>query len=139
MDENYWEHFPHEADIGIRGVGSTLEAAFAMAALALSHVISETSQIEASEEVLIHCSAPDLELLLVDWINAIIYEMQTRRMLFSQFTLTIQNLSLEAKIKGEPLKRERHLPVVEVKGATFTELKVYQKNNSWLAQCVVDV
>src|SRR5262245_38664683 len=96
-----WQHFSHEADIGIRGKGSTIESAFEMAALALTNIVCEAERVEPREEVLISCSAPDLELLFVDWINAIIYEMATRNMLFSQFRLVIQDCHLEAKIKGE--------------------------------------
>jgi len=34
----------------------------------------------------------------------------------------------------------RHQPTVEVKGATYTELKVAQDAlGQWVAQCVVDV
>jgi SHS2 domain-containing protein len=134
-----WEHFSHEADIGVRGIGPTIEAAFTMGALALTSVIADLDNIKPLHEVSIHCTAPDLDLLFVDWLNAIIYEMDTRNMLFSQFEVKIHKFKLQAMIKGETINRSRHLPVVDVKGATYTELKVYQKDDVWLAQCVVDV
>ena len=37
----FWEHFEHEADMGIRGVGQTKEQAFEQAAMALTAVITE--------------------------------------------------------------------------------------------------
>lgn len=110
-----------------------------MAALALTNIVTDTKKIRLIEEVTIQCSAPDLDILFFDWINAIIYEMETRTMLFSQFNVRIQNLKLWAKIKGETIDRNRHSPVVDVKGATFTELCVHQSNQRWIAQCVVDV
>ncbi len=36
MTDRQWEHFPHHADVGVRGVGPTREAAFEEAARALT-------------------------------------------------------------------------------------------------------
>jgi len=35
-----WEHFPHEADIGVRGFGATPAEAFEQAALALTAAVT---------------------------------------------------------------------------------------------------
>ena len=135
-----WEHFPHGADIGVRGMGNTLAAAFANAALALTAVITDPDNVEAETAISVSCSAPDHELLLVDWLNAVIYEMATRQMLFSRFDVAIENHRLEAPASGEPICRERHHPAVEVKGATMTGLAVRQlADNAYTAECVVDV
>ena len=134
-----WEHFPHEADIGVRGIGNTRAEAFAQAAMALTAVITDPANVAAHEESVIHCAAPDNELLLVDWLNALIYEMATRNMLFSRFDVEITGTQLTARCCGEPLDLGRHQPVVEIKGATYTELVVKQESTYWLAQTVVDV
>ncbi|MCW8917672.1 MAG: archease [Gammaproteobacteria bacterium] len=136
-----WQHFPHQADIGIRGIGTTLSEAFAGAALALSAVITDPATIRADETVAIRCAAPDSELLLVDWLNALVFEMTTRHMLFSRFEVRISGgRQLEATVWGEHIDPARHQPAVEVKGATYTALRVgRQVGGEWLAQCVVDV
>lgn len=134
-----WEHFPHEADMGVRGIGATLEQAFEQAALAMTAVITDLAKVTARAPVTIACQAPDSELLFVDWLNAIVYEMATRHMLFSRFAVKIDGARLAATVWGEPLDMERHQPAVEVKGATYTALRVTQENNHWLAQTVVDV
>jgi tRNA nucleotidyltransferase (CCA-adding enzyme) len=140
MTNAYWEHFEHEADIGVRGYGETLEQAFEQTALAMSSVITDLKSIQSSECVEIECTAPDYEVLLVDWLNELVFQMATRRMLFSTFKVVIHDQTLKATICGEPASQFRHQPAVEVKGATFTELKVQQENNgTWMAQCVVDV
>lgn len=138
-NEKKWEHFSHAADIGVRGYGPSLEDAFEMGALALTGVVLDPDTVQPLEEVSISCSAPDNEILFADWLNAVIYEMETRNMLFCQFYVEIHDLKLQAIIKGEVIDRMRHKPVVDVKGATYTELKVYQQNGYWTAQCVVDV
>jgi SHS2 domain-containing protein len=138
-DKNKWEHFTHKADIGIRGFGSTLADAFAMGALALTNIVTDSNKIKANKKVYICCTAPDEEILFADWLNAIIYKMDTLNMLFCEFNIKLEHLNLEATIKGEPIDRNRHQPVVDVKGATYTELKVYKKKGKWVAQCVIDV
>jgi SHS2 domain-containing protein len=80
------------------------------------------------------------EHLLVDWLNALVYEMATRRMLFGAFVVAIEGPQLKATAWGEPVDRVRHEPAVEVKGATYTSLCVERRSDGmWLAQCVVDV
>lgn len=140
MTHGRWEHFAHGADMGVRGIGSSKEEAFQQAALALTAVVTDPQLVVPEELVEVACEAPDDELLLVDWLNALIYEMATRKTLFSRFEVRIDGSNLKAKMWGEKIDTEKHQPAVEVKGATCTELKVRKgPNGSWLAQCVVDV
>ena len=135
-----WEHFPHEADMGVRGIGNSKEEAFEQAAIAMSAVIIDPAKISAVETVELACAAPDDELLLVDWLNALIYEMATRKWLFSRFEVHIEDHALTARAWGEPMDPARHQPAVEIKGATYTALRVAREpNGEWVAQCVVDV
>ncbi len=135
-----WEHFPHEADIGVRGLGASKEEAFEQAALALTAVILDPQELTAEQVVEVMCEAPDDELLLVDWLNTLVYEMATRRLVFGRFEVHIDGHRLHAKAWGEPIDVARHQPAVEVKGATLTSLRVGQEaGGSWVAQCVVDV
>ena len=68
----HWEHFSHEADIGIRGYGDTMESAFAQAAIAMIAAICDVTTVKALTSRQIQCEAPDHELLFVDWLNALI-------------------------------------------------------------------
>ena len=135
-----WEHFSHQADIGVRGIGKSAAESFEQAALALTAVMTDLASVVPGQSVTVECDNPDLELLLVDWLNAIVYEMATRSMLFSRYAVHLEGPHLTATLHGEPVDVKRHQPAVEVKGATYTELKVVQRaDGSWLAQCVVDV
>jgi tRNA nucleotidyltransferase (CCA-adding enzyme) len=140
MANGQWEHFPHEADMGVRGFGRSKEEAFEQAAVALTAVISDPESIEAKEMVEIACEGPDDELLLVNWLNAVVYEMATRQMLFGRFRVALDGTALRGQAWGEAIDVDRHDPAVEVKGATCTSLKVAQDDaGRWFAQCVVDV
>jgi tRNA nucleotidyltransferase (CCA-adding enzyme) len=134
-----WEHFPHEADMGVRGIAPNREQAFEQAALAMSAVITDPAGIAPRVAVHVECDAPDDELLLVDWLNQLVFEMATRKFLFSRFEVRIEDHHLAATAWGEPVDTARHQPAVEIKGATYTALRVARDNGEWIAQCVVDV
>lgn len=138
--ETRWEHFPHEADMGVRGVGRTLAEAFEQAALALTAVVTDPKSVRPEVPVEITCQAEEPEALLFDWLNAVVYEMDTRHLLFARFEVRIEDGSLRATAWGEPVRVEAHQPAVEVKAATYTALRVGQNEaGAWTAQCVVDV
>jgi tRNA nucleotidyltransferase (CCA-adding enzyme) len=135
-----WEHFHHQADIGVRGVGDSIAEAFEEAALGLMAVMCQPDKVEPNEEIEINCEAPDSELLLVDWLSAIIYEIATYGMLFGRFEVEIEDNELAGRAWGEKIDHEKHKTIVEVKGATYAELKVAcNEDGRWVAQCVVDV
>jgi len=96
--------------------------------------------VVARESVELRCVALADDQLLYDWLNALVFEMATRRMLFGRFEVHIETGKLRGVAWGEPIDRLRHRPAAEVKGATYTELAVIRGGEGeWIAQCVVDV
>lgn len=134
-----YETFEHEADIGIRGSGSSIEEAFEAAALALYSVIINPEKVEQKQTRTVSVTAPDRELLLVEWLNSLLSLSDRERMVFSRFSVVVTDLSLTGTAWGEKLDRARHQPNVEVKGATYHLLAVAEENGIYTAQCVVDV
>ena len=134
-----WEHFPHRADVGIRGFGQTKNQAFEQAAIALTAVITDPADVQPDETIQINCQADNDELIFVDWLNGIIYEMDIRKMLFSRFEVHLEQNTLNATAWGQQIDIKKHQPTVEVKGASYTALSVRQENGTWTAQCIVDV
>lgn len=136
----HWEHFHHEADVGVRGIGPTRADAFAQAATAMTAVVTDPESVVDRTAVAISCQAPEDALLLADWLNALILEMAVRHVLFRRFEVAIEDGRLEATAWGEAVDVARHQPAVELKGATYTALDVRQRPDGWwVAQCVVDV
>lgn len=134
-----WEHFEHGADVGVRGLGRSLGEAFEQAALALTAVVAAPDRVAPRETRTLACDAPDAALLLVDWLNALIYEMAMEEMLFSAYAVETDGRTLTSACRGERIDRARHRPAVEPKGATQTALRVGPMDGVWIAQCVVDV
>jgi SHS2 domain-containing protein len=139
MMKRGWEHFAHEADMGVRGFGASTAEAFEQAALAMTAIITDPHTVAPREAVDVRCEAPDAELLLAEWLNSLIYEMAVRRMLFSRFEVKVDGGRLHGTAWGEQVDVARHHPAVEIKGATYTALRVACTNGTWLAQTVVDV
>lgn len=134
-----WEHFAHQADIGIKATADSLAEAFEEAAFALTAIITEPKNVDALESVKIECSAENEELLLVNWLNSVIYEIDVRKMLFGRFEVRIEGLSLSAEIWGERINPEKHSPAVEPKAVTYNQLSVRNESGKWTVQCIIDV
>jgi len=64
-----WALFAHDADVGVRGVGPTREAAFEQGAIALMHTMGAGSDVAPRQMVSIACEAPNDEVLFVDWLR----------------------------------------------------------------------
>jgi SHS2 domain-containing protein len=134
-----YETFEHGADIGIRGFGQTEAEAFENTAMALYSVMVNILPLEPKEKRTVMVSAPDHELLLVEWLNRLLSLSDIEHMVFSKFNVTIEGTSLTGAAWGETLDRQRHEPNVEIKGATYHMLKVMEADGRFVAQCVVDV
>ena len=65
-----------------------MAVAFEQAALAMTAIVTEAA-VAAREPVRIACVAPDQDVLLVDWLNQLVFEMATRQMLFGRFEVAI--------------------------------------------------
>jgi SHS2 domain-containing protein len=134
-----WEHFHHDTEIGVRGIGRNMVEAFEQAAIAITALVCDPRQVRSWREVDVSCRNEDREWLFFDWIDAIVHEMTSRQMLFSEFQVTIHENELKARLHGEPISQVRHHPAVVVKGASVSELLVRHKHDRWTAQCVVNI
>lgn len=139
-----YEQFEHQADVGIRGYGKTLKEAFENGAKAMFSVMVNLEKVEQKKEREIKCEAANLEELFVEWLNKLLAEAGIENLIFSDFKIKEikkmnSNYKLLALARGEELNLEKHQPKVEVKAATFSQLKVEKKENQYLVQTVVDV
>jgi tRNA nucleotidyltransferase (CCA-adding enzyme) len=86
------------------------------------------------------CRGTDPELLFVDWLDAVIYQMAVKHMLFGRYNVRISGSDLAGTLWGERVDVARHAPACEPKGATLTALKVGRNpDGSWEAGCIIDV
>jgi SHS2 domain-containing protein len=116
-----------------------MEEAFQNVAFALYSVMVNVNRVIHREKREISVTAPDAELLLVEWLNALLSLSDIERMMFSRFEVEISGMNLNGAAWGEQLDKKRHEPGVEVKGATYHMLSVKNEEGVFIAQCVVDV
>ncbi len=136
----HYEFFPHHQDLGLRGVGWTLEDAFEQVALALANITMDVEKIQEEESIHIECQSPNHEGLLADWINAIIYEAGIRKIAFKRFQVSFEDRRLHGQAWGEKLHSDSaHFPV-DAKGVLSESIVVGEEQDGrWVAQCVVKI
>jgi len=133
----HWEHFDRGADVGVRGFGWSRAAAFEQAALGLAAVVVEPSDVREVEWLDIRVAADDPQLLLADWLNAVLTEMSAQRMLFCRFHVALHGDTLTARVAGEPVSLERHRLRGDVRAASHAEALVTFEGERWIAQAVL--
>ncbi|HOK35154.1 MAG TPA: archease [Candidatus Pacearchaeota archaeon] len=141
---NSYEQFEHEADVGVRGYGKTIKEAFENGAKAMFSVMVNLAKVEPKKEIKIECEADNLEELFVEWLNNLLSEAGIQNLVFNKFKINeIKKTNSEYKLFGsawgEELNPAKHKPEVEVKAATYSQLKVKKKNDQYIAQTIVDV
>jgi SHS2 domain-containing protein len=138
VKEDY-QTFEHEADMGVRGFGETIEEAFENGARAMFSIILDLKRVDPKKKIMVNCSAPDDETLFVEWLNELLTQSGLREMAFSAFKVEkLAEGRLNGYARGERIDPLKHKVAVEVKGATYSMLRV-GKNHRYVAQCVVDV
>ena len=136
-----FETFEHTADIGIRGIGKTLEQAFEEAAKAMFSVMVDIKTVEPVRgiKLVIQIKGLDDNGLFVEWLNRLVAEKDISGMMFSKFKVKIDDKQLVGTAWGEQFNPKKHKPEVEVKAATYSQLKVEKQKGKYIAQCLVDV
>jgi SHS2 domain-containing protein len=133
-----YEIFDHDADVGIRAFGKTLEEAFENGAKAISSIMVELNTVEPKDTKVIECEAEDPEALFITWLNQIRALLDIDGMVFSEFDVEINGNHLKGKVKGEVLDQKKHVLGEDVKAATYHLLKI-EKNDLYMVQCIVDL
>ncbi|CAD7772160.1 Protein archease [Candidatus Methanoperedenaceae archaeon GB50] len=135
-----FDYFEHGADIGIVGMGDTLEEAFIGGALALFNVMVDIEGVKPILRVEISCAAFNIEELFIEWLNTLIAEADMRDMVFREFEIDfLDEERLHGYALGERLDPKRHSLKSEVKAATYSMLSVESVDDLFVAKCVVDV
>lgn len=134
----------HTADVGVAIDAASLDTLFAEAAEALTETITHRPAVEVALERRFELVAPDLETLLVDWLNELVYVFEVDRQLFGEAAVTVTAAAggrrLTAVARGEVWDPERHRVMVLVKAVTHHGLEVSGRpDGTWSARVVFDV
>jgi SHS2 domain-containing protein len=128
------------ADVAFLAYGKDLNELFANAALAMFEVMINTKQVEKKEEEKVYVEGHDLESLMFNWLNELLYVSDSKNLAFSKFDVKIdeKNFKLEAVCKGEEINPQKHETRTVVKAATYHRMKIW-KEDVWKAQVILDI
>jgi SHS2 domain-containing protein len=103
-------------------------------------IILDPSAIRPIESIAIPGVGGDLESLLVNWLNEVLYYVDGRRLALAEFAVAhVSETHVACIAKGEPRDRERHPSRLTVKAVTYHQLKVQRAADSWVADVYVDI
>ncbi len=131
------------SDLSFRARGATLEAAFAAAARALlAATVEQPQAVERREHRSLQLEEPDLELLLVRFLNELVYLRDAEDLLLLPEHVEIAcdgSARLRARLAGERIDRARHALAADVKAATAHGLGVTKTADGWMTTATLDV
>jgi len=119
----------HTADIGLTASGGTLAEAFANAAYGMFSIMAELKNVREKETREVALQGSDIETLLFDWLNSLLYYFDVEGLLFKRFDVSLPEGGLRATCHGEKYDPERHQIKLGVKSATYHMLNVDRKKN----------
>ncbi|MBV9267530.1 MAG: archease [Acidobacteriaceae bacterium] len=138
--DSHFELLDHPADIGFRATAGSLEALFATSAVALVSLILDPTNIIDSQQIELRASGRDLASLLVNWLNEVLYWVDSRRLALHNFHVGFpDDHEIRATAAGEPRSSGRHGSGVVVKGVTYHQLRIANEDSKWTAEVYVDV
>jgi len=139
MAPGSYELIDHTADVGIRVTAATPDALFETAALALTELMTDPATVEPRLERTMELKEESLDLLLVCWLQEILYLMDTEGLVFSVFEVQIEGAALQAILRGEPFNPEVHPRKSDVKAVTYHRLEVATHGDGWEARVILDM
>ena len=135
-----FEVIDHTADVGIIAYGVDIEELFSNAALALFSLITELESIENKFHFDLEVRGEDIDSLLIEWLNELIYVFDVKHILFNHFDIiNLTHNKLQAICYGEDFNTMKHTIKVEVKAATYHMLKIDKGDDGFRAKVILDI
>lgn len=130
----------HTADIGIEVEADNLADLFAGAAEGMYSIIIAPGVVSPAVSRSITLEANDLEELMFEWLNELLYLLDAKELLLSMFEIArIERFHMEATVSGEKIDQGRHRLRGEIKAATYHQMTVERRDDSWFARIIFDV
>jgi SHS2 domain-containing protein len=132
------------ADIAFEATGRDLPGLFVAAADATMNVmIDNLDAIEPRETRQIELSNDQIDMLLFDFLQELIYFKDAKRLLLRACETQIDRKGevyfLKSKVAGEQLDDIRHQQRADVKAVTLHGFSVEQRDGGWKARVLLDI
>jgi len=132
------------SDVSFVAQGDTLAQTFSAAAEALlAATVANPEDVEPRVRRSLRLEGGDPELLLLRFLNELVYLRDAERLLLRPVQLSLQSegprLRLTAELAGEPFVHGRHRPGADVKAATVYGLRLTCVPEGYEAAVTLDV
>ncbi|MFC1571351.1 archease [Candidatus Margulisiibacteriota bacterium] len=136
MVDSRFKSLDHPSDIGIVAYGQDNKEIFANAAYGMFSLMANLDGVADEEKYKIKINSDDLDSLLINWLNELIFYQDTKKVLLKEFKIKkLDKNKLEAEVSGEEIDEERHFIYRPIKAATYNQLQI-DKNQ---ARIIFDV
>ncbi len=133
-----FELIEHTADMGLKAYGKNLPETFANAAYGMFSIIAELDKVKEKETRTVKISADDIEGLLFEWLNTLLYYFDVEGLIFKRFKIMgLEEGHMMADCFGEKYDPKRHNLKTGIKSATYYILEVDKAKNR--VQVIFDV
>jgi SHS2 domain-containing protein len=119
-----YELLEHTADIFIKAYGKTVEEIFENSAFALFDQIADLSRVSPVGEERVELRGENRELLLVDYLNELLYMHDAFNELYCEFDVSLNDDMLSSSVRGEKIDRGKHVLKTNVKAVTYHMLEL---------------
>jgi SHS2 domain-containing protein len=133
-----YEELEHTADIRLKITSPSLESLFAETAMVMMKIIYGDPR-HGREERVVAIQAEDKEKLLMDFLSELLFISEVDYLVFSSLTVNISGNSLRAVLKGEPFDPEKHRGGTEIKGISYSGLKIVKGDEGYVLDIIFDV
>ena len=138
--EKPFEVIDHTADIGIVAYGADIKQVFANAALGLFNLMADLDDFEEGLQRDLELSAEDVEVLLIEWLNELIYIFDVEHIIFKKFEIEkLTSTEVKARCFGEKMKPGQHKLKREIKAATYHMLRISKVDGTYKVQVIFDI
>jgi len=144
MARKAFEFLDHMADVYIAAYGRDLKEAFENAAKAMFEVMTDISTVNPKVKREIRVEGFDLESLLYEWLEELLFIFEVELIVFSEFRVKrIERVNgkyvLEAEAFGEKFDPSRHPRKTGVKAVTYSLMEIVDKPGECVVKFVLDI
>src|SRR5574337_855959 len=132
------------ADAAFEAWGKDLGELFAASVDATTNIMVEgLDSIRRKETIEMELRNPEIDILLYNFLNELVYLKDARRLLLRAYDVTVEkewpDFRLKAKVSGEAIDHARHRLKADIKAVTLHRLTVKETPEGWKATVVLDI
>jgi len=130
----------HTADIGITAYGADTKELFVNAAIGLFSLMTDLDNIKDNTQKKIELTAEDEEVLLVEWLNELIYIFEVEHLVFKRLEIDeLDKNKIKAMCYGEKIKPSHDTLKREIKAATYHMLRITKGDKGYEVTVIFDI